>query len=153
MSPFIHFILFLILLLNRDDYKESNKLGWFKTETDYCWSVFCWCDEPCYFYYYYRYKLKNDYYVANTVSVCKFSENYDRCYSTLSKTINLRINWKCSSYLEGEASCKVTPSPKLVVVASEHDGKANIQYDVNNSQAEDVAPECECKNWYVSIND
>lgn len=141
---------FITLFYNSDDYKESNKIGWFDTKYLYYWDRY-YGKVPYYFYYYFRTKLKYDFIPMETVSICKYNGYTDACIDGSIKSVNpnLRINWKCSDYLEKETKCNVTPSSKIVVVAPEHDGKAYVQYDIDHSP--ENAPECECKNWYVTI--
>lgn len=138
----------MLFLYNSDDYKVSNKVEWFKTEPTYCRGYYGWV--TCYNYYFSS-KLKYDFIPMETVSICKYDEYSDACIdgTITSVNSNIRINWKCSDYLEKETKCNVTPSSKIVVVASEHDGKAYVQYDIDHSPKN--APECECKNWYVTI--
>lgn len=101
-----------------------------------------------------RAKISNNFYVADTVSICKCKSGIkDECDGNVinSERIYLRTNWTCSEYLS-DNKCKVKPTGRQTLIPTEHNGEANFKFkiaDFSNSNA----PECKLGRWNITITD
>lgn len=93
-------------------------------------------------------KLNNDNYVIEKISVCHKKWRENKCSTTVSKAVDIRIDWMCSSYFYYENKCKLTQL-YYVATAREYNAATTVSYEIIPQKS--GFTDCTCKHWDLFI--